>query len=75
MEYNTHQKKMTGENPATALNELYVKKEFCPAYISKHSSNCKKRIIFLMISKREVWHYLAVKTKTIYITKRNSFKT
>ena len=30
---------MTEENPATALNELYEKKEFCSAYISKHSPN------------------------------------
>ena len=31
-----------------------------PAYISKHSSSHKKRIISLMIPNGEGWHYLAV---------------
>ena len=35
--------------------------EFCPAYISKHNSNRKKSIIFLMILNREGWHCLVVK--------------
>ena len=32
-----------------------------PAYISKHNSNHEKKIILLMISNGEGWHYLAVK--------------
>ena len=37
--------------------------EICPGYISKINSNCKKRIIFLMIPhvEKQEWHYLAVK--------------
>ena len=51
-------------NPAIALNILYVKeKEIIPAYISKIKLNCEKQIILLMIpnKKKEGWHYLAVK--------------
>ena len=51
-------------NPTIALNILYIKeKEICPAYISKINSNCKKKIILLMIpnEEKEGQHYLAVK--------------
>ena len=33
-----------------------LKKEEKISYISKHSSNCEKRIILLMISNGERWH-------------------
>ena len=33
-----------------------------PAYILKHDSNHENQIILLMISNRERWHYLSVKT-------------
>ena len=27
--------------------------DICPAYVSKHNSNCEKQVIFLMVSKGE----------------------
>ena len=56
---------MTGKNLrkiTIALNVLYAKKEkIYHAYVLKHNSNCEKQVIFLMISKGEKGHYLAVK--------------
>ena len=50
---------------------LYAKKEkIYPAYVSKHNSNCKKHIIFLMIPNGESWHYLA--GKSISVVKRSN---
>ena len=41
---------------------MYAKQEkICPAYISKHNSNCEKQVILLIISNGEKWHYFAVK--------------
>ena len=46
------------------------KKKVCPAYVSKHNSNCEEQVILLMIpngekcetkSEGQRWHYLAVK--------------
>ena len=48
-------------NPAIALNILYIKeKEICPAYILKINSNFEKQIVLLMImnKEKEGWHYL-----------------
>ena len=64
-------------NPTIALNVRYIKeKDVCPAYIWKTNFSCGKQMILLMIPNKEKqdWGYLAVK-KTIYITKRNNFKT
>ena len=45
------------------LNVLYEKEmKFCPVYISRYNSNCRKHIIHLMISNEEGWDYLAVKS-------------
>ena len=33
----------------------------CPAYASKHNSDCEKLFILLMILNGERWHYFAVK--------------
>ena len=41
---------------------FYAKKEeIYPAYVWKHNLNCEKQVIFLLISNRNKWHYLAVK--------------
>ena len=49
-------------NPTFPLNVLHIKEmEIGPSYISKINSYCEKQIIFLMISNKESWHYLAVK--------------
>ena len=46
------------------------KKKVCPAYVSKHNSNCEEQVILLIIANGEKcetksegqrWHYLAVK--------------
>ena len=34
---------------------LKQKKRY-PAYVSKHSSNCEKQVILLMIQNGEKWH-------------------
>ena len=40
---------------------MYPKKEkICPVYVPKHSSNCEKQVIVLMIPKGEGWRYLSV---------------
>ena len=59
------------------LNVLYAKKEnICSAYVSKHNSNCEKRVILLMISNGEkLRHYLAVKQLSVLlrgITSKNN---
>ena len=36
-------------------------KKVYPACVSKHSTNCEKYIILLMIPKEERWHYLTVR--------------
>ena len=59
-------------NPAIALNILYIKeKEICAAYISKINLNCEKQIILLMIPNevKEDWDYLAVKNYLHYYNK------
>ena len=40
-----------------------VKKEICPANVSKINSNCEKQIILLKIpnKQKEGWHYLSIK--------------
>ena len=40
---------------------MLKKRKVYPVYVSKHNSNCEKHVIILIISNREVWHYLAVK--------------
>ena len=40
--------------------------DICPAHVSKHSSNVKK-VLFLMISNGERWHYVAVKALSALI--------
>ena len=58
-------KKFEKKNVTIALNVLYAEKEkIYPAFVSKHNSNCEKKVILLMISSREKWHYLAVKKMT-----------
>ena len=51
------------------------KKKVCPAYVSKHNSNCEEQVILLMIpngekgetkSEGQRWHYLAVKNYQNY---------
>ena len=41
--------------------------------MSNHSLICEKQIILLMIPNEEnsTWHYLAVKTKSAFLHKRN----
>ena len=46
---------------------LYAKKEIYPASVSKHNSNCKKQVIFLIIPNGEGWHYLAVKKLSVLL--------
>ena len=42
-------KKFESNNVTIALNIFYLKKEkIYPAYVSKHNSNLKKQVIFLM---------------------------
>ena len=36
------------------------------AYVSEHNLNCEKQVILLIITNREEWHYLAVKTYQHY---------
>ena len=37
---------------------MHVKKEkIYPTYVSKHNSNSEKKVLFLMISNGERWHY------------------
>ena len=49
-------------NSAIALNVLYAKKENIHlVYVSEQNSKRDKKIILLMISNRERWHYFAVK--------------
>ena len=58
-------KKFEKKNVTIALNALYAKKErIYPAFVSKHNSDCEKKVILLMISSGEKWHYLAVKKLT-----------
>ena len=40
-----------------------ILKKTCPAFISEINSNCKKKIILLIIlnGEKESWHYIAVK--------------
>ena len=58
-------KKSEKKNVTIALNVLYAKKEkICPAFVSKHNSDCEKKVILLMISSGEKWHYLGVKKLT-----------
>ena len=58
-------KKFEKKNVTIALNVLYAEKEkIYPAFVSKHNSNCEKKVILLMISRGEKWHYLAVKKPT-----------
>ena len=41
---------------------MYAKNEkIYPAYVSKQKSNLEKKVILLMISKGEGWHYHALK--------------
>ena len=54
-------KKIDNCSLTIALNVLYAKKEkIYSAYLSKHNSNRKIQVIFLMILNGEKWHYLAV---------------
>ena len=58
-------KKFEKKNVTIALNVLYAKKEkIYPAFVSKHNSDCEKKVILLMISSGEKWRYLAVKKLT-----------
>ena len=60
-------KKMKKTN-LTFISVLYINNEslytdiekIYTAYISKHNSNRKKQIIFLMIPNEEGWHYITV---------------
>ena len=55
-------KKLEKNNLAIAVNVFYTNKEkIYPDYVSKHILNCQKRVIVLMIPKKEWWHYVAVK--------------
>ena len=40
---------------------MLKKEKINSVYVSKHNSNPKKLVIFLIIPRREGWHYLAVK--------------
>ena len=47
-------KKLEKNNLAIALNVFYTNKEkIYPDYVSKHILNCQKRVIVLMIPKKE----------------------
>ena len=66
--------KIWQNNQTIALSVLYAKKgKIYPAYVSKHNSNCKKRVIILMIPNGEGWHYLAVK-KLSALLRRITYK-
>ena len=46
-------KKYDKNSGTIAVNVLYAEKEkVYPAYVSKHNSNCEKRVILLMTTKR-----------------------
>ena len=45
---------------------LKKKKNIYPAYVSKHNSNRKKQVIFLMVPSGEILHYLTVKSYQHY---------
>ena len=34
-----------------------LKRDICPAYVSKHNLNCEKQVILLMIPNGKVWFY------------------
>ena len=53
-------------NTVITLNVLYAKKEEKISYISKHNSNCEKRIMLSMISNGERWHYLVINNCLYY---------
>ena len=57
-------KKFERNNKTTALNISYVPdntKQIRPAYISKYNHKRSNRVVLLMITDNEKWHYLAVK--------------
>ena len=43
---------------------MYAKKIY-PAYVSKHNTNCEKKVILLMIPNGKEWQYLPVKSSNI----------
>ena len=54
--------KFDKNNPTSALNILYAKKEnLCPAYVLKHDSNREKLVFLLMIPNGEGRHSIVVK--------------
>ena len=60
-------KKFETNTSTIALNVLHEEEmEFFPAYISKHSSNRKKQIIFNDLN-GEGWHYLVVKKLSVLL--------
>ena len=56
--------KFEKSNITNALNALYAKKIY-PAYVSKHNTNCEKKVILLMIPNGKEWQYLPVKSSNI----------
>ena len=65
-------KTFEGNSKTIAINILYVphnNEEISHAYISKHNSKRKNRVILLMITENEKWHCLAVKTLSALFNK------
>ena len=63
--HNKDWKKFESNNKSIALNILYVpynSKEIKLTCTSKYNSNCENKVILLMITDGEKWHYLAVKS-------------
>ena len=66
---------MTRKTSTKIIEQLllifYIQKEK-PTFVSKDNSQSEKQVIFLMISNKEEWRYIAV--KEICIIKRNNAK-
>ena len=63
---------MIGKNLRKIIEQLLsmfcvLKKKRCPAYISKHNSNCEKQVILLMIPNGERSQYLEVKKLPVFL--------
>ena len=69
-------KKFESNNKSIARIVLFIendKDEIKQAYVSKHSSELENKVILLMITDGEKWHYLAIK-KTISVITKNNIK-
>ena len=60
-------KKFENNNVKIALNVMNAQKEkIYPTYVLKNYSNREEKVVLLMISTREKWHYLAAENYQHY---------